>query len=137
MGADFSLDRSELACLSAVGIADLASACDPGMAEYRQTFIDFGIDGDMLVRLPRDQLADALHRTGVDRDRLEFLLEELEKVRQDGAGQPKSVEIHRLWDQVVLPRRFFCHDGYIIRRTRVLPARLATTSILIVWRDTF
>lgn len=87
MGAEISLDRSELSCLSAVGIADLATALDPDMADFRQTFIDFGVDGDMLLRHTRDQLTDALHRMGVDRDQVDFLLEELEKVRQDVAGQ--------------------------------------------------
>lgn len=82
MGAGTSLDRSELARLDVVETANLVSAFDdPGIAAYRQACVDFGIDGDMLVRLPLDQLADALRRGGVGSEgHLEFLLEELEKV---------------------------------------------------------
>lgn len=80
MGAGGSLDRSGLAALSVFEVADLVS--ESWLPEYRQASIDFGIDGDMLARLPRDQLADALCRAGVEsNDDLQFLLGELETVR--------------------------------------------------------
>eukprot|EP00904_Undaria_pinnatifida_P004223 jgi/Undpi1/13801/HiC_scaffold_9.g03452.m1 len=80
MGAGGSLDRSGLAALSVFEVADLVS--ESWLPEYRQASIDFGIDGDMLARLPRDQLADALCRAGVEsNDDLQFLLGELETIR--------------------------------------------------------
>lgn len=84
MGAGASFDRSELAALSVSEVAHLVSTVDiTGLSQYRQACIDFGIDGDMLTRLPRDQLADALRRAGVGNgDHLEYLLEELENVRR-------------------------------------------------------
>lgn len=84
MGAGASFDRSELAALSVSAVADLVSIIDSsGISQYGQACIDFGIDGDMLTRLPRDQLADTLRRAGVgNEDHLEYLLEELENVRR-------------------------------------------------------
>lgn len=80
MGAVVSLDRAELAALNVAEVADIVS--QSWISEHRQACIDFGIDGDMLTRLPLDQLVDALRRAGVERDdHLDFLLEELEKVR--------------------------------------------------------
>lgn len=70
---------TELAALSVTQVADLIS--NSSLSEYRQACIDFGIDGDMLTRLPVDQLADALGRAGVDeKQHLEFLLAEIENV---------------------------------------------------------
>lgn len=80
MGAATSVDRSELAGLSATEIADLASAFNPGVAEHRQMLIDFGVNGEMLVQLPRHQLADMLHRPDISRAHLGSLLGELDKV---------------------------------------------------------
>lgn len=84
MGAGASFDRPELAALSVSEVAHLVSTIDiTGLSQYRQACIDFGIDGDMLTRLPRDQLADALRRAGVGNgDHLEYLLGELENVRR-------------------------------------------------------
>lgn len=80
MGAGMS--ANELAALSVTEVADLISASS--LAEYRQACIDFGIDGDMLTRLPVDQLVDALSRAGVDdKKHLEFLMVEIENVSLD------------------------------------------------------
>lgn len=77
MGVAMSVD--ELAALSVAQLADLIS--NSALSEYRQACIDFGIDGDMLTRLPVDQLADALGRAGVDDEHhLAFLLAEIENV---------------------------------------------------------
>lgn len=80
MGAAISLDRSELAGLSATEVADLVSAFNPGIAEHHQTLIDFGVSGEMLAQLPRHQLADILHRIDVSRAHVGSLLGELDKV---------------------------------------------------------
>eukprot|EP00903_Cladosiphon_okamuranus_P011957 g11230.t1 len=78
MGAGMS--ANELAELSVSEVADLIS--DSSLAEYRQSCIDFGIDGEMLTRLPVDQLVDALGRAGVDdKQHLEFLVAEIENIR--------------------------------------------------------
>lgn len=78
MGSGMSV--KELAALSVTEVADLIS--NSSLSGYRQAFIDFGIDGDMLTRLPVDQLVDALGRAGVDDEQhLEFLLTEIENVR--------------------------------------------------------
>lgn len=77
MGVAMSV--TELAALSVMQVADLVS--NSSLSEYRQAGIDFGIDGDMLTRLPVDQLADALGRAGVDDEQhLVFLLAEIENV---------------------------------------------------------
>lgn len=81
MGGGASLDRSGLAALDVFEVADLVS--ESWLPEYRQASIDFGIDGEMLTRLPRDQLADVLRRAGVEsNDDLDFLLGELDNVRR-------------------------------------------------------
>lgn len=81
MGGGASLDRSGLAALDVFEVADLVS--ESWLPEYRQASIDFGIDGEMLTRLPRDQLAHVLRRAGVEsNDDLEFLLGELDNVRR-------------------------------------------------------
>lgn len=78
MGVGMSV--KELAALSVTEVADLIA--NSSLSEYRQACIDFGIDGDMLTRLPLDQLVDALGRAGVDdKQHLEFLLSEIENVR--------------------------------------------------------
>ena len=78
MGGNMSV--AELAALSVIEVAEIIS--EISLPEYRQAVIDFGIDGDMLTRLPTDQLADALGRAGVDdKQHLDFLLVEIEKVR--------------------------------------------------------
>lgn len=83
------MSANELASLSATGVADLLSTSS--LAEYRQACLDFGIDGDMLTRLPVDQLADALGRAGVDdKQRLEFLVAEIENVREAACRMPGS-----------------------------------------------
>lgn len=82
MGA--AMSASELAALSVTEVADMIS--NSSLAEYRQSCIDFGIDGDMLTRLPGDQLVDALGRAGVDdKQHLEFLVAEIENVRDSSA----------------------------------------------------
>lgn len=80
MGIGASLNRAELAALSVVQVADLVA--HSWLSEYHQACIDFGIDGAMLTRLPRDQLADALRRAGVESHHVEFLMEELDNVRR-------------------------------------------------------
>lgn len=80
MGAGVSISRTHFAGFDVQQVADLVSGS--WLSEYRQSCVDFGIDGKMLTRLPRDQLADALRRAGVEsEDHLEFLLEELDNVR--------------------------------------------------------
>lgn len=87
MGTGASLDRSGLAALGVFEVADLVSGS--WLPEYRQASIDYGIDGEMLIRLPRDQLADALRRAGVEsNDDLEFLLGELDNVRKFIRDEP-------------------------------------------------
>lgn len=82
MGASNSIERDELTALNAIGVANLISKFDSKLARHRQACIDFGLDGDMLVRLPQDQLSDALCRAGISsEDHLDLLMEELEKVR--------------------------------------------------------
>lgn len=89
MGAGASLDRSSLAALGVFEVADLVSGS--WLPEYRQASIDYGIDGDMLIRLPRDQLADVLRRAGVESDDdLEFLLGELDNVRGYVEDEPTT-----------------------------------------------
>lgn len=67
---------AELAALSVKEVADLAI-----LSDYRQAVIDFGIDGEMLTRLPTDQLADALGRAGVDdKQQLDSFMIEIDKV---------------------------------------------------------
>lgn len=71
-----SMSVVELAALSVEEVADLEI-----LSGYRQAVIDFGIDGEMLTRLPTDQLADALGRAGVDdKQQLNVFLMEIDKV---------------------------------------------------------
>lgn len=82
MGVGSSIGRHELASLNRVELANLVSTLDPELAQYRQACIDFGLDGDILVRLPQDQLVETLRRAGVDDEaHLRTFLEALENVR--------------------------------------------------------
>lgn len=74
------MSAEEFAILTVKGVAELISKSP--FSDYRQACIDFGIDGNMLTRLPLDQLKHALDRAGVDnRQQLECLLAEIEDVR--------------------------------------------------------
>lgn len=94
MGTAMSV--AEFEALSAPAVADLIS--NSTFSEYRQACIDFGIDGNMLTRLPSDQLTHALGRAGVDNNQhLLLLLAEIENVRKElhsKEAKPTHTAIH-------------------------------------------
>lgn len=80
MGNGYSLKRDELAVLDVQGIGN--HLCEAGFPQHCKAFADFGIDGNMVIKLPRDELADVFRLAGIDSESdIEVLLQGLDKVR--------------------------------------------------------